>query len=117
MGDGVGAFLVGDVEHPLGDAGTGDGGAEEIASLVEGVGLEHGVDEIAGEFFPQVADEALAGPGVEGLFLEAVQFLSLADVRAVGDHVGGVGLFQPGEQNGGVESPGVGNHDFHGRGR
>ena len=116
VGDGVRSFLEGDLEHALGDAGTGNGGAQEVAAFVDRVGLEHGKDEVAGELLPHVADEALAGPGVEGLFLESVQFVPLADVCAEGDDVRAVGLLQPGEQDGGVQSSGIGNDDFHGRG-
>ena len=116
VGHGIRTLLEGDVQHSLRDTGTGDGGAEKIAALVDRIGLEHGEDVIAGEFLPHVADKALTGPGVEGLFLKAVQFFSLANVRAEGNHIRVIGLLQPGQQDGGVQSSGIGDDDFHGRG-
>src|SRR5690606_33549508 len=55
---------------------------------------------------------ALGGTGLEGLFLEAVELLLLADVGAVGDDFGLVGVFQPGQEDGGVEAAGVGDENF-----
>ena len=62
VGDGLGLFLAGDVDHALGDEGPGDAGAEEILVFVDGAGLDHGEDEVAGEFLLQVGDVTLEAP-------------------------------------------------------
>lgn len=112
VGDGVGVFAEGDFDHAFGDAGSGDGGAEEVLAFVDGTGLEHGEDVIAGEFLAEVADEALGGAGGGGFFFEAVEFFFLADVGAVGDDLALVLVFEPGEEDRGIQTAGVRDNDF-----
>ena len=91
-------------------------GAEVILALVNRAGLEHRENEIAREFLAQIVDVALARAGAQRLGFEAVEFLLLADVGAKGDDLRGVGFLQPGEQDGGIEPPGISDDDFHKRG-
>jgi hypothetical protein len=112
VGEGVAVFSAGDVDHAFGDDGAGDAGAEEVLAFIDGSGLEHGEDEVAGEFFAEVADDAFAGTGGEGFFFEAVELFFLADIGAVGDDFGVIGLLEPLEENGGVETTGIGEDDF-----
>ena len=56
VGDGVGAGLVGDFDQVLGDQWVSDGGIQQVLVFVDGVGVEHWVDEIVDEFFVQVVD-------------------------------------------------------------
>jgi len=117
VGDGVGTFLEGDVDHPLGDAGAGDRGAEQVAAFVDGVGLEHREDVVAGELFLLVVDVALRRAGAEGFGFEAVEFVALSAVGAVGDDLSVVFFLEPKEEDGGIEPSGIGDDDFHvGRG-
>ena len=102
VSNGVGALLFGHFDHALGDAGPGDGGAQQVAALVDSVGLEHGKDEVAGELFLLVVNVALGGTGRESLLLEAVEFVTLSAVRTVGDDLGIVLLLEPEQENGGV---------------
>ena len=62
VGDGVGAFLGGDLHLGLGNQRPGDRGAEEITTLVDGVGAEHRENEVAGELLAQVEDVAALAP-------------------------------------------------------
>ena len=52
--DGVGFFFLRDVDLGLGDERTRDGGAEVILTLVDRVGADHRVNEIAREFFHEI---------------------------------------------------------------
>ena len=107
-------FLPGDFHHSLGDERPCDGGPEEILALVDRSGPHHGKDKVPGELLLEVIDVHFAGPGPPRLGVEPVEFLLLADVGAKGDHFGVIGFLEPGEQHGGVESPGIGEHDLHG---
>ena len=49
-----GSFLVGDADHLLGDAGAGDGGAEQVARLVDGVALDGLKDVVSDELCSDV---------------------------------------------------------------
>ncbi len=80
VGDGVSTFGEGDFDHSFGDAGACDGGSEEVAAFVEGVGLEHGEDEVACEFFFLVVDVAFGSAGGEGFGFEAVEFVALSAI-------------------------------------
>ena len=113
VGDRVGVFRAGNFHHALGDQGPGDAGAQKILALVNGPGLDHRENEVAGEFLPQIVDVAYAGAGAERLFLQTVQFLLLAHVGAKGHNLGRIGFLQPGEQHGSVQTPGISDHDFH----
>ncbi|MBP2445297.1 hypothetical protein JOH51_002736 [Rhizobium leguminosarum] len=56
MGDGIRPDLTGYGDQMLGDQRPGDGAAEQILPLIERVGPQHGEDEVAGEFLPQIDD-------------------------------------------------------------
>ena len=112
VGDGVGAFCLGDFDHALGDEGAGDGGAQEVLAFVNGPGLHHGEDEVLGEFFLEVIDVDFERAGLFGFGVQAFQFVVLADVCTEGDDFGIIGFFDPGEQDGGVEATGISEDDF-----
>jgi hypothetical protein len=67
MGDGIGPGLARDLDLALGDERPGDGGAQEIAALIEGIGAEHGEDEVADEFLAQILDIDLLDPSISAL--------------------------------------------------
>jgi hypothetical protein len=90
VGDGIGAGLGGDLDQALGDQRPGDGGAEQIFALVDGVGAEHRVDEVAHELLAQVLDEDLLDAGGLGLGAGRLHLLALADVGGEGDHLAAV---------------------------
>jgi hypothetical protein len=75
-----------------------------------------GIDEIAGELLLEVVDVDFRCAGLLGLGVEPFQFVVLADVGAEGDDFGLVGVFDPGKEDGGVETTGVGEDDFPGPG-
>ncbi len=102
---------------PLAMQGRAMRGAEEVAAFVDRAGLDHREDVVGGEVLLEVADEALGGTGGEGLCFEAVEFVALADVGAVGDDFGVVFFLEPEKEDGGIETPGVCDDDFHEGGR
>jgi len=112
VGHGLGAFGPGHLDQALGDQRPGDGSAEQIATLVDGTGTQHREDEILGEFLAQVVDVGLGGAGMQGLGLQAVEFLFLAQIAGDGDDLTSVGLLDPFQNNRGIEPPGIGQDDF-----
>src|SRR2546427_299825 len=106
----VGPFFSSDLHLSLGNEGPRDGGAEEVGALVHGVGAQHGKHEISDELFPEVPDVHGGGPGAEGLVAHGDQLFALAEIRAEGDHVALVGLDEPAQDDGGVESARIGEH-------
>ena len=113
--DGVGLLGLGDLDHPFGDEGTGDAGAEEILAFVNRSGAHDREDKVAGEFLLQVIDVNFRRAGFPGLPVETVEFLLLADVGTEGDHLRAVLFLDPREQNRGVESARIGQNNFHTR--
>ena len=109
---GVGAGLFGHLHLGLGDQGPGDGGAQEIRPLIEGVGPEHGPDEVPDELFLQVLDKDLVGAGGPGLGGHLRQFVALAQVGGKGHHRALILLLEPLENHRGVQAAGVGQDDF-----
>ena len=95
-----------------GDKGPGDGRAQQIAALVHGIGPEHGEDVVGYEFFPQIHHKSLAGPGVQGFFLQTVQFLALPQIGGHGDDLAIVIFPDPLQDGGSVQAAGIGQYDF-----
>ena len=60
VGDGVGAFLVGDLDEELGDQRPGHGRRERVDALVEGAGLDVRPAEVADESVAAVDDVGAA---------------------------------------------------------
>jgi hypothetical protein len=108
MADGIGFLGQGDLHLLFGDQRTGDGSAKEITPLVDGVGAEHGEDEITDELFAQILNIAFAGAGFTGFFGDAVEFLTLAEVGGEGNDFTAVFLDEPAYDDGGVESARIG---------
>ena len=110
--DGVGAFLAGDVDKGLGDAGARDRGAQHVAVFVAGRAAHHGEDEVAGHFFAQVNHIGFGSAGFQRFFLHAGKILGLAQVGGAGDDLAMVGFNEPFENNGCIQPAGIGEHDF-----
>ena len=81
--------------------------------FVDRAALQHREDEVARELFVEVVDDALAGAGGDGLGLETVELLLLADVGAVADDFGFVGLLDPFDDDRGVETSRIRDDNFH----
>ena len=103
MGDGLSLFLPGNLDHAFGDERAGDAGAQEILALIERARLEHGEDEVAGEFLLQVGDITPGRAGAFGLGFEAVEFFLLPDVGAERDDLRVILLLEPCQDDGGIE--------------
>src|SRR5699024_4702741 len=72
VADGVCALLDGDVGQRLGDAGPGEGGAQQVI-LVLGAELQGGEDVVLDKVLFQVQHIQLGSAGLFGLFFQAVQ--------------------------------------------
>ena len=113
VGDGVRAFLQGDLHLVLGLQGPGDGGAQQVLALVDGARAQQGEQEVLRELVAQVEEVELGGARGHRLLLEARQVLVLPHVRADADDLGSlVVLLEPGDDDGGVQSPRVREDDL-----
>ena len=110
VGDGVGAGLGGDLHQALGDQRPGDGGAEQVLALVDGVGAEHREHIVAHELFAQVLDVDFLHAHRLGLGAGRFHFLALTDISGEGDHFAVVGFLQPLDDHGGIQATGIGQH-------
>jgi hypothetical protein len=112
MGDRIRPSLPRDLDLALGDERPGDGGAQQIAALVERIGAEHGEDEVADEFLAQILDVDLLDAKHLGLAPGGLQLLALAQIGGEGHHLAAIGRLQPFQDHGGVEPAGIGEHDL-----
>ena len=101
--DRVRALAERDVDLRLGDERARDRGAHEVGALVDGVGTQHGKDEVPDEFLAQIADVHGRSAGAERLVADGDELLALPQIGAVGDHLAPVGLDEPAQDDGGVE--------------
>ena len=112
MADSVGMLFLGDVSQSSGDAGTCVGGAQQVIFIL-GVCFQAGPDVVLHVIFLQVQDVQLGSAGLEGLFFQAIQFSTLANVTGNGnDFAVVVVFFQPGNDDGSVQTAGVCQNDF-----
>ncbi len=112
VANGGGAFLLGDLHQPLGDDGPGKAGAQEVLLLVYGVHLQGGPNEVGDELLPHVLDVDLGRAGLDGLFVEGRQLLSLAHVHRHSDDLAVVVFLQPGDDDRGIQTAGIGENNF-----
>ena len=116
VGDGVGAFLVGDLDQKLGDHRPGHGGGQRVDALVERAGLDVRPAEVAHETLPAVDDVGPAGAGADGPAIDVLLEHAAAEVDGEGDDLDVVLLAQPGDGDRGVESTGISEHHLVHRG-
>ena len=111
--DGVGAFLMRELDETFCDGRTGEGGSEEIFAFIHGVHLQSGEVVVADEVFGDVGEDAFFRAESESFRLKPVGFLFHADVRAVRDDFSlGVLMGEEMERRCCVESAGEGEDDF-----
>ena len=112
VADGVGALLLGDLHQALGDDRPGEGGAQQIA-LVLGAHLHGGDDHVIHHLVDQILHIQLGGAGFQSLLLQPLQLVGLAHIAGDGDDLGVVVvLLQPGNDDGCIQTAGVGEDDF-----
>jgi len=112
VADGIAALGQSDLGQTLGDDGTGEAGAQ-IVVIVGGAGLHGGDDEVVDKLFLQILNVELAGAGLDGLFLKAVQLGTLSHITADRDNFAVVVvLLQPGDDDGRIQTAGVGECHF-----
>ena len=87
MGDRVDILALGDLDLALRDQRPGDGGAQQIAALIDRVGAEYREDIVAGKYLTKIFDIHLAGAELHGLRFDRLHILALAQVGAEGHHL------------------------------
>ena len=113
MGECLGPFLLGDLDHPLGDEGAGNARAQKVLPFINRACLHHGVDEVPREFLLEIVNIDLFGSSCFRFLVEPFQLLFLADIGAKGDDFGLILFFEPGNQNRCVEASGICENDLH----
>ena len=112
VADRIRTLGTGDLHHPLCQNGACKAGAQQIA-LVIGPGLHGGDDVILHKFVGQVFDVQLGCAACLGALLQAFQLTLLAHIAAHGNDLAVVVvLFQPRDDNGSVQTTGIGQHDL-----
>ena len=111
MGHGIGVDHLGDLDLALGDQRPGDARSEEIGPLIQGVGAKHRKHEVPDELLAQILDEDLLDAEQLRLLPRRLELLALADVGGEGDDLAAIGLLQPAENDGGVQTAGIGEDD------
>ena len=112
MADGICTFLDGDIRQSLGDARTCKAGAQQVIFVLRAE-LQGGEDVVLHKVLLQVQHVQLGCAGRLGLFFQTVQLGALTHVTGDSDDLAVVVVFlQPGNDDGGVQTAGVSQHDF-----
>ncbi len=110
--DRSGALTQSDLHLVLGDNRPRQRSPKQIFMLVHCTGLQRWKHVSAKKLLAHVFDDHLAGAGFVSLPDDGFDVVPLSHVSDHGDHVVGVVFLQPGNNDGGVESPGIGKHHF-----
>jgi hypothetical protein len=102
------------LHHALGDQRTRDGGAQQIAALIDRARADHGKYEVARELLAQIVHVALQRAALLRLGLETLQLLFLAHVRGEADDFRLIRLLDPLEDDRGVQTARIRQYNFHG---
>ena len=101
-----------DLDLSLGDQRTRHGGAEEVLAIVDRPRAQRGEDEVADELLTQILDVAFLSARGERLLAHAAQLSgALTDVGGDADDACVVVLAKPGNDDRGVEPPGIRKDD------
>ena len=112
VGERVGTDGAGELGLTARDERPAHGGAEEVLAAVNGAGAERGPDELLHVLLAQVLDVALVGARGERLLAHAGELVAaLADVGGHADDAGVIVLLEPGHDDRGIETAGVGEDD------
>lgn len=104
-----GVLVVGDLDLALADAGASDGGTEKVASLVDGVGGDHGVHKVLDELLAKVLAVKGVGSAELSLLLDLLlgsigDDVILAEVSDVGSNLKAELVHEVGELSARVEA-------------
>ena len=78
--------------------------------LVDGVGAEHRKHEVANKLLAQIIDIDLVGTGCQRFFTDRIKLVSLSEVSRKCDDLAAVLVFQPLENNGGIQPTRIGEN-------
>ena len=110
--DGIRTLLEGHFHQALGNAGSCGAGAQKVF-LINRSGFHGRNDVIIHIIIRQIQNVQLGCAGLERLGLKSLQFIRLSHIAGHRNHfTSGVGLFQPGNDDGRIESAGIGQNDF-----
>src|SRR5262249_12281215 len=112
VGETVGAEFESDFRLALCDDRTRHGSAEEVGVFVDGASAQGRPNKVADKFFAEFFDGCGGSASGESFFVSGLQIFLLADVANHSDDFATVIFLEPGNDNAGVESARVGEHDF-----
>ncbi len=110
--NGVGALPLRYFHLAARDERARKGRSEQVFSFIDGARAQRRKHKLADEFVPQIFDDAFGGAGPDSLFLQPGQFGSLPDVGGKGDDLRPVIVFQPGNDDRGVQTSAIGQNHF-----
>ena len=109
---GVGALGQGDLDLRLGDDRPGERRAEQVLPLVDRVRAQRRETVLAHKLVLRVHDLGPVSAAGQRLLPHRRDVLGLSDVDDHGDDLRAIVLFEPWNDDGGVQTSGVGQHDF-----
>src|SRR5665647_819318 len=112
MGNRIGIGFTCNLDQALGNQWACYGSAEQIFALVNGIGMEHGKNEIAHEFLAQVVDINFLHAEFFGFFARRFQLFTLADVSGKRHYLALIDVCQPRQDDRGIQTARVGKHYF-----
>ncbi len=111
MGDVGGAFLAGYFNLGFGDDRSGEGCAEHVSSLVDGIRQQGGEDVVGDQLTSKILDIHLGCTGGQRFFSDRIEIFALSDVCNECDHIEPF-VCQPFQDDGGIQTAAICQNDF-----
>jgi hypothetical protein len=109
---GIRTRLGSNLDQPLGDKRTGNRRTQKVDAFIKCIGPEHREYEIGDELLAQVLDVDFLDAQHLGLAPRRLQLITLAEVGSEGDHFRTKLGLQPFQDDRGVQSARIGQHDL-----
>ncbi len=111
---GICADLMGDFDLTFGNQGARDGCAQKIEPFIQSIGAKHRKNEVANKFFAQIINIDFFDTIGFGLRPRRLQFFALTQIGREGDNFTSLFFLKPFQDDGCVQSAGIGEDDFLG---
>src|ERR1700722_19261394 len=113
VGYGIGAKLLGQLNLTLRQQRTGERSSQQIFVFVYRAGAQRGPDILGNEFFAKIFDICRTGSGGQSFLARGFQIFLLPQIADHGDDFAAIVVFlQPGNNDGGIQTSGIGQHNF-----
>ena len=112
VGNRIGTRFGGDLDQTFGNQRAGNGGAQQVDTLINRIGAKHRENKIPDKFFTQVFNVNFLDAQHLGFLAGRFKLATLAKVSREGYYLGLIFGLQPFQDDRRIKPAGIGEYDF-----